>query len=526
MQALLSLRRVPASSDDDAAVERLRRGLENATQLLAIIAMAFAAVVLALTISAVGLEGAIRDVPAWAHVATAAFLLGLDIRVRTSSATYERLLVLDTLMTVGAGIGFSLFSVGRAPTAGRELVLLLFMAHTLILRAALVPSTPGRTVWLSITALIPSAVQAITVDTNGIDPLASPVALCMLTLLWTGTTTVASALVSRRIYGLQKQVTAARQLGPYIIEEKIGQGGMGEVYRARHVLLRRSTAIKIVRDAANPDTVARFEREVRLTSRLTHPNTVQVYDFGRAADGTFYYAMELIEGLTLWQLVERDGPQHPGRVVALLRQICASLGEAHGLGLIHRDVKPDNVLVCQRGFVADMVKVVDFGLARLIEAGGPELPGTIMGTAQYMSPEAVREPATIDTRADIYSVGALAYFLLTGTDLFTGDTPVVLSQQLHAVPQRPSSRLGMELPADLEKIVMRCLEKDPAMRPQSARELAAELALTAASRTWTEQDSDDWWRDQGDEATGVRPVPTKSGARSITTCVFLDANEA
>ncbi|MDB4942016.1 MAG: Serine/threonine protein kinase [Labilithrix sp.] len=314
-----------------------------------------------------------------------------------------------------------------------------------------------------------------------------------LTALWVAMSTVASSLVSRRTGRRQPADPEPRQLGPYTLEEKIGEGGMGEVYRARHALLQRATAIKIVRDAENPATMARFEREVQLTSRLTHPNTVQVYDFGRAADGTFYLAMEHIEGVTLWQLVEQDGPQSPGRVAAILLQICASLAEAHALGLVHRDVKPDNVLLCVRGLDPDVVKVVDFGLARSIDAGRGEAPGTIMGTAGYMAPEAVSDPSTIDARADLYAVGALAYFLLTGTELFRGGVEVVLSQQVHAVPQRPSSRLGLELPADLESIVLRCLEKDPACRPESAAALADLLLQTVTYRTWSREDSAAWW---------------------------------
>lgn len=513
-----SVLRLPAASDDLAAAQRLRRGLEASTQLMATIAMSFAAVVLFFTVTAVGIDAAIQDVPVWAHVGTAALLLVIGLVVRTRDLSHEQLTVMDTFATVGGGIGFSLFTVGRTPTPGRELVLLLFMAHMLIIRAALVPSSSKRTMWLGLVALSPSALQAIAVTEGAGDVLGTPLARATLTVLWVATTTLASSLVSKRIYGLQRAVSRARQLGPYTLEEKIGEGGMGEVYKARHALLRRATAIKIVRDATDPDTLARFEREVQLTSELTHPNTVQVYDFGRAADGTFYYAMEHIEGLTLWQLVELDGPQSPGRVVSLLAQICASLAEAHGLGLIHRDVKPDNVLVCVRGRVPDVVKVVDFGLARSIQTTSTDAPGAIMGTAQYMAPEAVSAPSSIDARADLYSVGALAYFLLTGTELFRGAMDVVLSQQIHVVPQRPSSRLGVELPADLERIVMRCLEKDPSLRPQSATELADALLASTASRSWTTDDSAAWWgRNKGLVARARAGAPAESGPRSITS---------
>ncbi len=522
-EGALSLLRLPVSSHDLAASDRLRRGLRGSTQLMAVIAMSFAAVVLVFTIAGVGIDAAIQNVPVWAHVGTAAFLLVVGVVVGTRDLSHEELTLMDAVATVGGGIGFSLFTVGRTPTPARELVLLLFMAHMLIIRAALVPSSAKRTMWLGLVALAPSALQAGGVTEGLDDVLGNPIARATLTMLWVATTTLASSLVSRRIYGLQRAVSQARQLGPYTLEEKIGEGGMGEVYKARHALLRRATAIKIVRDASDPATLARFEREVQLTSELTHPNTVQVYDFGRAADGTFYYAMEHIEGLTLWQLVELDGPQSPGRVVSLLTQVCASLAEAHGLGLIHRDVKPDNVLVCVRGRVPDVVKVVDFGLARSIETtSSADAPGAIMGTAQYMSPEAVSAPSSIDARSDLYSVGALAYFLLTGTELFRGGMHVVLSQQVHAIPQRPSSRLGVELPDDLERIVMRCLEKDPSLRPQSATELADALLATTTSRSWTSDDSAAWWRRNEGVVTRARAragAPAESGPRSVTSRV-------
>jgi len=240
------------------------------------------------------------------------------------------------------------------------------------------------------------------------------------------------------------------RLGPYEIASAIGEGGMGEVYRARHALLRRPTAIKLLLPSfVGERALERFEREVQLTSQLTHPSTVQVYDFGRSVDGTFYYAMEYIDGLTLTDLVELDGPQPAGRVAMLLGQVCGSLGEAHSLGLVHRDVKPDNVLVCRRGHEPDLVKVVDFGLATSVghRADDSDLSARVIGTPHYMAPESVLSPQSVDARTDIYAVGALAYFLLTGTHVFEGAIDAVLAQQVHAIPERPSSRLGAEVPA-------------------------------------------------------------------------------
>jgi serine/threonine-protein kinase len=509
-----------SSPPTEGTCSAFQRGLEASTQLMAIVAMVFAGVALVMSLGSLGIDGTTHDLAAWAHVATAVFLLGINVLVRTGAASASRLRTLDNVATLGSGVGFSLFTVGRAPTTARELVLLLFMAHALILRAALVPSAPRRTLHLSVLALVPSLLQAFVVHPHAGDALGGPAAFAALTLSWAGTTVLASTLVSKKIYGLERTVAQARKMGPYTLGEKIGEGGMGEVYKARHALLRRATAIKIIRDAESPDQRARFEREVQLTSQLTHPNTVHVYDFGRAADGTFYCAMEYIEGLTLWQLVQLDGPQRPGRVVTLLLQICASLAEAHAFGLIHRDVKPDNVLICVRGLVPDVVKVVDFGLARAVDpAGRYDEPTMVMGTAHYMAPEAVRTPARIDARSDIYSLGAVAYYLLTGTELFHGAPAAVLSQQIHAVPQRPSSRLGAELPPDLERIVMRCLAKDPGQRPQSVLDLAAELRETALARTWGDRDGAVWWERNGETiAQRLREgTETKSGSRSITS---------
>jgi len=390
-----------------------------------------------------------------------------------------------------------------------------------------VPSSPRRTLAPSALALLPSLVQALVVKPRLHDPLGSTFAFASLTLLWVSTTVLASVIVSRRTYGLSRRVEEVRRLGPYALERKIGEGGMGEVFKARHALLRRATAVKIIRGEQTPADRARFEREVQLTSRLTHQNTVQVYDFGCAPDGTPYYAMEYIDGLTLAQLVSTDGPQPPGRVVSLLLQICASLAEAHALGLIHGDVKPENVLVCRRGLEPDMVKVVDFGLARRVQRRSAENrpeDAPVAGTAAYMAPEAVIAPATVDARSDIYSLGALAFFLLTGTDLFHGATHAVLMQQVHAVPQRPSSRVGRELPADLERIVMRCLAKDPALRPASVRDLARELASARTPADWSRAAAEAFWDRNGAAiASGVyaraRTGATVEGsaARAATT---------
>ena len=253
---------------------------------------------------------------------------------------------------------------------------------------------------------------------------------------------------SQTIYGLRKAVSDIRRLGQYTLEEKLGEGGMGVVYRASHAMLRRPTAIKLLLpDRAGKDALTRFEREVRRTAMLTHPNTVTVFDYGRTTDGVFYYAMELLEGASLDEIVEVDGPQPEERVIHLLEQAAASLAEAHDAGLIHRDVKPGNILVVDRGGISDLVKVVDFGLvkdvgfrARGEATSEPALTmaDTITGTPLYMAPETVTAPETVDARADLYALGAVGYWLLTGTHVFGGKSIIEVCASSSAFGTRSS----------------------------------------------------------------------------------------
>jgi len=294
----------------------------------------------------------------------------------------------------------------------------------------------------------------------------------------------------------------ARQLGQYQLSEKIGAGGMGVVYKAHHALLRRDTAIKLLPpDQADPAAIARFEQEVRLTCRLTHPNTIQVYDYGHTPDGIFYYAMEYLDGLNLHELVHRYGAQPEARVVHILRQICESLKEAHGVGLIHRDIKPANVFLCDRGGVPDSVKVLDFGLVKNVkhpaEAGASrDIPGEdgIVGTPNFIAPEAIQDCNHADARSDLYSLGALGYFLLTGHEVFDGDSIAELCRKhLHEKPVPPGARVGKQFDPQLETLLMRCLEKDPANRPQSAEEMARALAASSLAEQWTPEQRAAWW---------------------------------
>jgi hypothetical protein len=306
-------------------------------------------------------------------------------------------------------------------------------------------------------------------------------------------------MASRLQSAAQKAALKAKQLGQYALDDKIGEGAFGAVYRAHHALMRRPVAVKLLQtEKMNQTSAARFEREVQMTGQLTHPNTIALYDYGRTPEGIFYYAMEYLDGLTLDRLVKQYGAQPEGRVISILRQISGSLAEAHAIGLVHRDIKPANVFLTQRGGVPDFVKVLDFGLAKArVEEGQIELTAAsvTLGTPLYMAPEAVEHPETVDARSDLYSLGAVGYFLVTGEALFDCLTlGEVLMHQVHDVPVRPSERLGKPLAPDLEELLMRCLAKNPASRPANARELDDALARCRNAADWTRDLADEWWR--------------------------------
>jgi serine/threonine-protein kinase len=315
---------------------------------------------------------------------------------------------------------------------------------------------------------------------------------------------------AHRIEVLREEAVQARRLGQYQLVKRLGAGGMGEVYLAEHLLLRRPCAVKLIRPdrACDARHLRRFEREVQATATLTHPNTVQVFDYGHAQDGTFYYVMEYLPGLTLEQLVERHGPLPPARAVHFLRQICGALREAHGIGLIHRDLKPGNVMVCTRGGLPDTAKLLDFGLVlpQAGSAGGDKLTqeGAVAGTPAYMSPEQAGGQDNLDTRSDVYSVGALAYFLLAGRPPFAGRPAVkVLAAHLYEQPAPPSAHRP-DLPPELDAVVLRCLAKSPADRYPDIENLESALAECCTGGQWSQRDAAKWWQLQSGPATDPR----------------------
>jgi serine/threonine-protein kinase len=303
---------------------------------------------------------------------------------------------------------------------------------------------------------------------------------------------VIAVVACSRIEILRRQAGEARKLGQYLLKEKLGEGGMGEVYLAQHVLLRRPCALKLIRPerAGDARILRRFEREVQMTATLTHPNTVQVYDYGHTEDGTFYYVMEYLPGSSLEALVKQAGPLPPARAIHFLRQICGALEEAHAHGLIHRDIKPGNVMICERGGTPDVAKLLDFGLVVPpiddANSGKLTLDGAVAGTPAYLSPEqAAGQQTAVEARSDIYSVGALGYFLLTGRPPFAGRTSLeMIAAHLYQAPEALSHHRP-DVPADLEAVILRCLAKDPKARFLDALSLDAALSSCATAGTWT-----------------------------------------
>jgi serine/threonine-protein kinase len=326
--------------------------------------------------------------------------------------------------------------------------------------------------------------------------------------VWTGFGAVLAVFGSHHIAILRQQASAMRELGQYRLKKRLGAGGMGEVYLAEHRLLRRPCAVKLIRPErlGDPSSRRRFEDEVQATAALTHPNTVEIYDYGHADDGTFYYVMEYLPGLSLADLVRRYGPLPPGRVVFLLRQVCEALREAHAVGLIHRDVKPGNIIACLRGGVQDVAKLLDFGL---VQTGGGRSMGEdatlergIAGTPAYLSPEQAAGQERLDARSDLYSLGAVAFFLLTAQPPFVRGNVLQVLAAHRSEPARFPTQSKEQLPTDLQVVVLRCLAKNPADRFADVESLEQALAACGCAGSWTRETAARWWQEQAADEAG------------------------
>jgi serine/threonine-protein kinase len=380
--------------------------------------------------------------------------------------------------------------------------------YLIVIYGVFIPNTWRRCLLLcSMVAALPivlglvSAVQHQQLDHNMVSGLVD-LSILMVTGL------AVAVFGTYRLHFLQEKAFTAEQLGQYRLKKKLGSGGMGEVYLAEHTLLRRPCAVKLIRpeQAGNPTNLQRFEREVQTMATLTHWNTVEIFDYGHADNGTFYYVMEYLPGLNLEALVSRYGPLPPGRAVHFLRQVCMALREAHGIGLLHRDIKPSNIIATTRGAVPDVVKLLDFGLVHAsgldTDANRLTVQGTILGSPPYMSPEQAAGKNDLDPRSDVYSLGGVAYFILTGRPPFVRETAMEMLLAHAYEPVEPPSRLRPQVPADLEGVLTRCLAKKKEDRYATVDELEKALAACACATYWTEEDAADWWKEhQGESDT-------------------------
>jgi eukaryotic-like serine/threonine-protein kinase len=379
---------------------------------------------------------------------------------------------------------------------------------------AIVPNTPRRTL---ITSLLAASMEPVALGLSHLRGAQVP--LNTFYILWDFLPTYICAFLVvipvKIIHRLGQQVRRARELGSYRLEEPLGKGGMGEVYKATHQMLARPAAVKLIRSeligSSSPSAakiiIERFRREAEAAASLRSPHTINLYDFGVSQDGTFFLVMELLDGLDLETLIERYGPVPADRAVHLLRQACESLAEAHTRGLIHRDIKPSNIFTCRMGLDVDFVKVLDFGLVKAMGEGDREAtmltePDSTTGTPAYIAPEVIRGDRVPDHRLDIYTLGCVGYWLLTGRMVFQAPNAIQLMyQHANATPVAPSQRSELEVPADLDRIILSCLAKLPEDRPQTTQELSRLLAASAAANGWTEERAHRWW-DRHHPATG------------------------
>jgi serine/threonine-protein kinase len=403
---------------------------------------------------------------------------------------------------------------------------------------ALVPASPKTSLVVSLTAALmdPFAMYVMRSRT-GLPPLREAILLVSSPFF----AALVAFHISRVVYRLRQGVVHALEIGSYRLVEPLGTGGMAEVWRADHRMLARPAAVKLIRPkvlvdhgpAGSERLLRLFLREARTTASLSSPHTIHVYDFGITREGAFYYVMELLDGIDLKTLVERFGPQSPERVVHLVRQVCRSLHEAHSRDFIHRDIKPSNVFTCQVGGIYDFAKVLDFGLVIDRHPTSEELEDEkgFVGTPAVMAPEMVRFHAPVDARADIYALGCVAYWLLTGKRVFEAQTRHdMLVMHAHQKPIPPSKRLGHPLHEGLEAVVMQCLQKNPDRRPQTARELDELLAELAIQPTWNDDRAELWWRTykpkNAPESTPSTDSPSPPAAERDATDSAASASSA
>jgi tRNA A-37 threonylcarbamoyl transferase component Bud32 len=438
--------------------------------------------------------------------------------VRVSPAAHAVKINLGFVFMIANALGIGMLNAWASPPLEFQIRQLSWATILILVYSMIAPSTPRRTL---VASLIAATMDPLSYGLVHLMGLPSPSLVSTFIICWPNYACATIAMLpSSLLQRIGRRLREAQELGSYQLIELLGRGGMGEVWRAEHRLLSRQAAVKLVRpevlgardEAEARIVLRRFEREAQATSVLSSPHTIQVFDFGITEDGTFYYVMELLAGRDLESLVREFGPVPASRAIFLLRQVAHSLADAHARGLVHRDIKPANIYACRMGLEYDFVKVLDFGLVKInSRRRGADslatLDHTTTGTPAYMAPEAILGDAEVDTRVDVYALGCVAYFLLTGQLVFEADTSMkMLMQHVHAEPVPPSQRTELPIPKELDDLVLACLQKDPARRPQSAGDLfrMAQQCLTCGE--WSVDAAQKWWKIHLPEFTGPLAV--------------------
>jgi eukaryotic-like serine/threonine-protein kinase len=447
----------------------------------------------------------IRWAPSTISIATALIVAGLSWKGRIPVQTVLTMgLVFEVIGSFGIAAAQFLDAsqYGADTTVGLSWVAVWMSSFTVI-----IPSPPRRALAAAFASAASVPLTVGFVMAMNLTPVRlSPLRFFFVFVLPYLLVVLMAYVGARVVYKLGTELNRARELGSYQLVERLGEGGMGEVWRAKHRFLARPAAIKLMRpemlggSSVERKTLSmRFEREAQATASMRSPHTIELYDFGVADDGSFYYVMEFLDGFDLQALIDQFGPIPPERAVHLLTQVCHSLAEAHAEGLIHRDIKPANVYVCRHGREVDFVKVLDFGLVKSQnETFGSDISLSrdhfVGGTPSFMPPEQVLGNGPLDGRSDIYSVGCLTYWLVTGRLVFTGRTPMeIMFQHTQAKPTPPSKRTELQLSQAFDELVMACLEKSPDNRPPTAEVLSERLATVETANAWTPERARNWW---------------------------------
>jgi serine/threonine-protein kinase len=441
-----------------------------------------------------------------AYFASAGVLLSLLMMVLAGKLSHRPVLLLDVgmvfmVLTSAIIAGWNQW----IPIEGRTGPSISWICIIILVYPTIAPNTPGKILAAGLAAASMDPLGVLFASMRGVPVSATGFEL--FTAFWPNYLCAVLAMLPARIIGrLGRQVRKARELGSYRLENVIGKGGMGEVYRAKHRLLARPAAIKLIR----PDllgssreaqvTLSRFRREAEVVATLRSPHTIELYDFGVTDEGSFYFVMELLEGMDLESLVNRFGPLPAERVVYLMIQACQSLAEAHHSGMIHRDIKPSNIFTCRMGLEVDFTKVLDFGLVKAERLPGRDVthltsPDLTTGTPAFMAPEMIEEGGSVDPRIDIYAIGCVIYWMLTGRLVFDAVNAVaMMMKHVNDTPEPPSTRSEQHIPAELDALVMTCLAKKPEDRPRDANELARKLAACPLQEPWTDERASRWWQ--------------------------------